>query len=174
MPQLSINKITNCNVYIDGANHAGKAEEVKLPDIMPIMTEHKGLGAIGRVELPAGLEKMVCSIKWSSMYPDLMKVEANPYAAHSLQIRGSLETWGPGGRLAQVPVIAYVNGTFKKFPGGTFKQSDPVERESEVAVSYYKLTVAGKDIVEVDVFANIHKVDGVDINATFNRNLGGW
>lgn len=171
--QVSVNKITNCNVFVNGANHCGKAEEAKLPDVGLIMTEHKGLGMIGRIELPGGLDKMGCTIKWTSMYPDVMRAEANPYAANSLQFRGSLETWGPGGRAQEVPVVAIVTGTFKKFPGGSFKQADPVERESELAVSYYKLMVDGKDIVEVDFFANIHKVNGVDVAAKFNQNLGG-
>ncbi len=173
MPSVNVNKITNCNVFVNGTNHCGKAEEVKLPDVMQKMADHKGLGMIGTVELPAGLDKMSCTIKWTSMYPDVMKAEGDPYKANSLQFRGSLETWGAAGRTAQVPVVALVTGTFKKFPGGTWKAGDPVERESELAVSYYKLSIDGKDVVEVDFYANIYKVDGVDVVAQFNQNLGG-
>lgn len=173
MPSVNVNKISNLNVFINGANQCGKAEEVKLPDIVQKMVEHKGLGMIGTVELPAGLDKMSCTIKWSSMYPDVMKVEGDPYGANSLQFRGSLETWGAGGRSKEVAVVAFVKGTFKKFPGGSFKAGDPAERESEMAVSYFKLSIDGDDIVEVDAFANIYKVNGEDVQATFNQNLGG-
>lgn len=173
MPSVNVNKITNLNVFMNGANQCGKAEEVKLPDVSQIKTEHKGLGMIGRAELPGGLDKMTCTIKWSSMYPDVMKAEYNPFQATSLQFRGSLETWGAGGRSKEVAVVAFVKGTFNKAPGGTFKQGDPAERESEMSVSYYKLTIDGQDVVEVDVFANIYKVDGKDVVAQFNQNLGG-
>lgn len=173
MSQVSVNKITNANVFLNGNNHCGKSDEVKLPDVVQKMIEHKGLGMIGTIELPSGLDKMAMTIKWSSMYKDVMKAEGNPYAANSLQLRGSLETWGAAGRSSEVPVVAFVKGTFKKFPGGVFKMGENVERESEMAVSYFKLTVAGEDIIEVDFFANIYKVGGVDVVAKFNQNLGG-
>lgn len=169
---IAVNKITNCNVFLNGNNHAGKAEEVKLPDVVMKMVTHKGLGMMGEVELPAGMDKMTCTIKWSSLYPDVMKTEGNPYETNSLQFRGSLETWGAGGRTKQVPVVVFVRGTFKKFPGGTWKPGDPVERESELAVAYFKIAIEGQDVLEVDMFNNIHKVNGVDIAATFNQNLG--
>ena len=173
MPSISVNNITNANVYLNGANHAGKAEEAKLPDIVQTMRDHKALGMIGTAELPAGIDKMTATIKWSSLYADIIKATANPYAANSVQIRGSLETWGAAGRTTQVPVVAFLTGTFKKLPGGTWKKGEGVESESEMAVSYYKLTIAGQDVVEVDIYANIYKVDGVDVLAQFNQNLGG-
>lgn len=173
MPKVSVNKITNANCFMNGNNHCGKAEEVKLPDLVQKMIEHKGLGMIGVIKLPSGLEALTATIKWSSMYPDVMKAEGNPYAANTLQLRGSLETWGAGGRTREVPVVAFVKGTFAKFPGGTFKAGEAAERESELSAFYYKLTVDGEDIVEVDFFANIYKVNGEDIIATFNQNLGG-
>ena len=33
MPKIEINRITNANIYLDGANLLGRAEEVKLPDV---------------------------------------------------------------------------------------------------------------------------------------------
>lgn len=58
MAKIEINRITNANIYLDGANLLGRAEEVKLPDVSMTMQEHKALGMVGKVELPAGFDKM--------------------------------------------------------------------------------------------------------------------
>lgn len=48
MSKIEINRITNANIYLDGTNLLGRAEEVKLPDVSMIMQEHKALGMVGR------------------------------------------------------------------------------------------------------------------------------
>ena len=44
MSKIEINKLTNANVYLDGVNLLGRAEEVQLPQIKHKMAEHKALG----------------------------------------------------------------------------------------------------------------------------------
>ncbi|STJ83855.1 phage major tail tube protein [Escherichia coli] len=68
MSKIEINRITNANIYLDGTNLLGRAEEVKLPDVSMIMQEHKALGMVGKVELPAGFDKLEGEIKWNSFY----------------------------------------------------------------------------------------------------------
>ena len=36
----------------------GRATEIKLPDVSLIMQEHKALGMVGKIELPAGFDKL--------------------------------------------------------------------------------------------------------------------
>ena len=72
MSKIEINRITNANIYLDGTNLLGRAEEVKLPDVSMIMQEHKALGMVGKVELPAGFDKLEGEIKWNSFYRDAM------------------------------------------------------------------------------------------------------
>lgn len=81
MAKIEINRITNANIYLDGANLLGRAEEVKLPDVSMTMQEHKALGMVGKVELPAGFDKLEGEIKWNSFYRDAMLSAANPYTA---------------------------------------------------------------------------------------------
>jgi P2 family phage contractile tail tube protein len=169
---LTIKKMTNANVYLDGNSLLGKAEEISLPDLSGKMVEHKALGMVGTTEFWAGLEKMESKIKWNSMYPDVMKKSANPVKAWKLQLRSSLEEHTSEGRIAQDPVVCFMTGTFKKQPGGNFKQHDNVELESMVNVSYIKLEIKGEVIYEVDVLANIFIVAGEDILTQYRSNLG--
>lgn len=171
--EISIKQITNANVYIDGTAFLGKAEEIKLPDVVTSMTEHKALGLVGKVELPSGIDKMESTIKWNSLYEDVLLKAANPFTAVQLQCRASQETYVGTGRTKEVPVTVFMTGTFKKFPLGNFKQHDNVEAETALSVTYIRLNVDGKDIVEVDVLSNIYKVGGVDLLAQYRTNIGG-
>lgn len=56
--KIQINRITNANIYLDGNNLLGRATEIKLPDVSLIMQEHKALGMVGKIELPAGFDKL--------------------------------------------------------------------------------------------------------------------
>lgn len=173
MAKIEVNRITNANVYMDGASFLGRAEEINLPQIKQTMSEHKGLGMVGRGDFFSGIDKMECKIKWASLYPEVMKKAANPFQAVALQARASLESYTGQGRTAEVPVVVYISGTFKEFPLGNFKQHENAEFETNMSVFYAKLVVDGEEIFEIDVLENIYKVDGTDILATYKQNIGG-
>ena len=50
MANLSVNRITNANVYIDGIGLLGRAEEIEVAKPKHKMVEHKGLGMAGSAE----------------------------------------------------------------------------------------------------------------------------
>lgn len=170
---VEIKQITNANVYVDGRSFLGKTEEIKLPEVVTTMVEHKALGMVGKIELPSGIDKMESAQKWNSLYPEVLLKAANPFQSVQLQCRSSQETYTGQGRTAQVPVVVFMTGTFKKFPTGNFKQHDNVEAETTMNVTYLRVVVDGKEILEVDVLANIYKVDGVDLLADYRKNIGG-
>ena len=173
MSKIQINKLINANVYMNGSNLLGRAEEVQLPQIKHKMAEHKALGMIGSAEFFAGIDKLECKIKWNALYPDVLTTCANPFVAVPIQVRASLETYTSAGRVSEVPAIAFISGTFKEFPLGTIKPGDNAEYETTMSVTYAKLVVDGADIFEIDVLENIYKVNGVDILSTFKANIGG-
>lgn len=172
MSQISINRLTNANIYINGASYLGKAEEVNLPAIVYKMVEHKALGMVGTAEFFAGIEKMESKIKWNSFYQDAMKNAANPFQNVRMQVRSSLETYSSDGKIAEVPVVCYMTCAYKGFPMGNFKQHDNVELESNLSVYYCKLEIDGNPVIEFDSLANIFKVDGTDVMAQYRANLG--
>lgn len=168
----AINRVTNANIYIDGESHLGKGLEVELPSIEQVTAEHKGLGQVGIAEYFAGFAKMEATIKWAAIYSDIYSLTANPFAVRQLQIRANIDVITSQGVEEQVPYVAYVNGSFKKMDGGTFKQQENVELESMMTVNSFKIEIGGEEKVEFDVLANIYKVDGVDQLAQYRANLG--
>jgi hypothetical protein len=173
MAIITVNRLPNCNVYVNGGQMLGRAEEVDLPDIKTVQAEHKAVGLIGKLELPSGLDKLEASFKWNSFYSDVFTAIANPFTAVSIQVRASLETWAGGSRVSEVPLIVFLTGTFKEFTAGKFKQHENAEFPSKMNVTYIKKIVNGVDIYEIDVLANIWKVNDVDLLATYRTNIGG-
>jgi P2 family phage contractile tail tube protein len=172
---IQVSKVFNANVYIDGTNEQiGRASEIKLPDIAATVSEHKGLGMVGTLELPSGLQAMVLAIKWSGFYGDQVRFGGNPFQARKLQIRASHETYGAEGRVEQLPLVVLATGHWKKMAPGTFKPQEAADGyDDELAVSYLKISLDGTELLEVDVFQNIWRVDGEDVLETMRQNLGG-
>ncbi|WP_294348487.1 phage major tail tube protein [Prosthecochloris sp.] len=174
MPQqIEIKRLTNANVYIDGNSLLGKVDECKLPEVNVSMSEHKALGMQGKLEFPSGIDKMEATFKWNSLYPDVLTKIANPFKAAEMQVRGALATYGNAGRTDEVPVVVYLTGSFKKFPMGGFKQSDNVEAETAMSVTYCKMEIDGQVILEVDALANIYKIGEVDLLEAYKKAIGG-
>ena len=173
MSKIQLNRVTNANIYVDGNCLLGKAEEIKLPDITAMMSEHKALGMVGKIELPSGFEKLEGEIKWNSFYRDVWLKMNNAYSMVQLQVRSSVETYGAMGRMQQQPLVTFLCVMFKKNPMGTFKQNDNAEFSSSFACYYIKQQLAGEDLLELDVLANIYKVGGVDQLDIYRNNIGG-
>lgn len=172
MSKIEINKLTNANIYLNGNNLLGRAEEIQLPQIKHKMAEHKALGMIGSAEFFAGIDKLECKIKWNALYPEVLRSCANPFMAAMIQVRASLETYSGSGRIKEVPATAFITGIFKDFPLGDIKPHENAEYETNMSVTYAKLIVDKQEIFEVDVLQNIYKVGPVDVLRTFKKNLG--
>ena len=159
MSKIEINRITNANIYLDGTNLLGRAEEVKLPDVSMIMQEHKALGMVGKVELPAGFDKLEGEIKWNSFYRDAMLSAANPYRSQGL--------------IDEIPLVTFLTIMFKKNPLGTFKQHENAEFSSSFTCTYIRQVLDGEELLQLDYLANIFRVGGVDQLTDYRINIGG-
>jgi len=169
---ITVNRLTNANVYVDGDSLLGKVEEITLPDGNFMQSEHKALGMIGKFELFSGVDKMEATLKWNAFYADIMTKFSNPRKALKLQVRSSLENHGSDGLNSEVPVVAYLTGQPKNFPGGNYKQHDNVEASSKMTLTAYKLEIDGQVVFDYDALSNIFIVGDEDIFATYRSNLG--
>lgn len=172
MGQVKINKITNANMYLDGVTLLGLVSEADMPDASVKMLDHQALGMAALRQIPAGLEAMESTIRWTCFDAATLKKCMNPYRTANLQLRTSLEVYGPSGRSDEQSVVIFMNGHFKNIPLGSFKQMENIELESRFNCTYFKVEIAGEQIIEVDVDANIWKVGGVDILRNYRTNLG--
>lgn len=171
--KIEINRVVNANIYINGNNLMGRAEEIKLPDVEAMMSEHKGLGMIGEIELPTGFSKLEGEIKWNSFYKEAAITASNPFATAQLMCRSSLERYNSQGRVEELPLVTVLTVMFKKNPAGTFKPRENAEFQSAFSATYIKQTLGGEEILELDYMSNIFRVGGQDMLAAYRSNIGG-
>lgn len=172
MSLIQVNRLTNCNVYMNGSSMLGRCEEAKVPGIKHVMAEHKALGMVAKVDLWAGIDKLEADFKWASFYPEVMSVVANPFVAAALQVRGSLQTWDDTGLVAESAMVVHMRGMFTEHAFGDYKMITPAEFPSKFRATYVKCTSNGTDLYEIDAMSNILKVAGVDLLANYRANIG--
>lgn len=170
---VSVNRITNANIYIDGTGLLGRAEDIEIAQPHHLMVDHKGLGMAGTAEFWAGVEKLESRIRWASLYPEVLSAAGSPFVSHSFQVRGNLEQYTSQGRSAELPVVYLMTGVFKDPGGFRFRLHENVDTASTITVYHSELYIAGAQIHLYDVLANIFVVNGVDQLAQFRTNIGG-
>jgi P2 family phage contractile tail tube protein len=170
--KISVNRITNANLYLDGVNLLGRAAEIKLPDIEAIMSDHQALGMIGAIKLPSGFKELDGEIKWNSSYTEVSSRIANPFKPVALQCRSSVENYDSAGRVSELPLVTFLTVTFTNFPLGAFKPRDNAEWTTKFTATYVRQMQAGQEIILLDYMANLFQVNGVDQLAMFRANTG--
>jgi len=170
---MDVQKIFHANAYLDGTNSLlGRASELTLPELVATTTEHTALGMFGKVELATGIEPMVTKVKWNGFYADRVLAGSNPFIHHKLQLRGNCEVHNAAGLVGTKSVVALMTVKWKKSPMGVFAPQTSPDFEDELSTTYFKLSLDGKELVEVDVLNQIWKVDGKDILQGYRANLG--
>lgn len=172
MGLVSINRITNANVYIGGASQLGKVSEVSLPQVTTLQSDHNALGLFGKLKFSTGIDALEAEFKFTSWYGDILKATNDPFGVQDVQVRTSIDQYTPEGRTGQVPGVAYIRGQFINPKLGVFKQHDNVETDVKMNVFAVRIEIDGKPILEIDVMANIYKVNGEDKLGTYRQNLG--
>lgn len=169
---LQINKVYDCNVYVNDTSRHGTASEVTCPEVNYTMNDYNALGMIGTAKFFNGIEGMESTIKWT--YPDneCLQAFANPLKAIEVMVRSNKAVYDNQENTDNQAVVILMRGFPTKHQGGTFAPKADVEVESTLAVNYYKLEVDGVEILEIDTIANIFKIDGNDIWSEVRNNLG--
>ena len=169
---LSVSRITHVGVYLAGGGLLGRAEKIELPTLTHKMSEHKGLGMIGALDLPDGIEKMEGTITWNSYYAEVLTQVADEYRTKQLQVRGSVDHYGSAGRIDQVPLLCTMSVMFKDLPMGSFEHQSPGKVETAYACYAAKMSFGDTLIFDYDVFANHFWNASEDLTRTFRINVG--
>lgn len=166
--------LTDANVYIDGSDWLGKAE-IELPSITFKMAEVKQFGVLGSTEVPlvGQIEKMEGRIKFKAINPDAMSVFYNPRKASLLDIRAAQQKYNtPYGTTTLESIKVLLRVFPKNIKMMNFKQGADEDSEIEYVANYYKLEIAGKEILEIDQYNYVYRINGADLIADLKSALG--
>ena len=164
-------RLINFRAFLEGETLIGVAD-VELPKLESMKETVSGAGIAGEVESPVlgHFAAMSTTIKFRAITPDAVGKLATP-AAHLLDFRGSQQVQ-EAGAFKTVPVRVTVKATPMSVNLGKFEVGKATDTADEFSVSYLKLYVDGKEIVEVDPYNFIAKFNGVDMLAGVRQDLG--
>lgn len=162
--------LKNFNIFVNGKGLAGVADEFERPKISLKTDDHRAGGMDSEIEVDMGTEKMEAKFKLADPDPDVLGLVglADGNSARVVA-KGSYVRDTDNTRIA---VVAEMVGRIKSTDGGAWKSGDKAQDDYEMSVNYYKLTVGGREIYEIDVENMIRRINGVDQLAGIRADIG--
>ncbi|MEM8060257.1 phage major tail tube protein [Morganella morganii subsp. sibonii] len=155
-------KLKNMNLFFDGDNWQGKAEEITLPKLTRKLEAYRAGGMNGAAHVDFGLEDdaLGMEITLGGMEAQIYKqwgianIDGVP-----LRFAGAYQR-DDTGEVTACEVV--VRGRLSEIDPGSAKQGDNTQVKFSFKPTYYRLVWNGADLIEIDVVNMVEKVDGVD------------
>ena len=166
-------KLKLMNLFIDGVSYLGVVQSVTLPKLTRKLEKYRGGGMNGAASVDFGLDDDALSAEISlGGFPD--DAIWSLYAATGapsvpLRFAGSYQRDDTG---ETMPVEVVLRGRQEEIDLGDAKQGEDTESKISLDCSYFKLTINGKEMVEIDTLNLIEKVNGVDMIEAHRQNIG--
>lgn len=173
MAGIIIHKIIEANAYLEGNTQAGTIAEVKFPTLEFDSQEHDALGMAMTVSLPGKLKELDGEITWNSVYPEAEALVLDPFHGVALQLRSNVRKYGANGLIDEVNMTTFLNIMVYSNELGELNMKDIQKRPVKYKILSLRQVLGGKEVLHVDPWNNIYKVNGNDIFAKMRQNIGG-
>lgn len=169
--QLVVNSLWNLNCYLNGTSLLGRAAEIKIPQPKGMRTDYRGLGMVGKLRIPTGMDQLEGSIKWASFESTVLSQLSvlNPAQFSAL---GDLQTLTANGDILEQPVIYNFTALPSDIGPIDSKAQENIEYTTTFDVYHVDLSIGGVQCFLYDVFSNQYVVGGVDQLAQYRANIG--
>lgn len=165
-------KLKNLNLFNDGHSYLGVSKSVTLPSLGRKMESYRGGGMNGPVKADLGFSDDGIQLEWKTGGLDLISLRQFGMIKASgvlLRFTGAFQQ-DDTEEMSNVEIV--VRGRHETIEMGDAQPGEDTEHSITTTCSYYKLTVDGEDIIEIDLLNFIEKVDGVDLLAKQRAALG--
>ncbi|NLT88569.1 MAG: phage major tail tube protein [Pseudomonas lactis] len=165
-------KLKNLNLFNDGNSYLGLVKSLTLPSLGRKMEAYRGGGMNGPVKADLGMSDDGIQFEWKTGGLDLISLrQFGAVNASSVALRFS----GPyqqddTGEVSNVEVV--VRGRHETIEMGDAQPGEDTEHSMTTTCSYYKLTVDGEEIIEIDLLNFVEKVNGVDMLEKHHTAMG--
>jgi P2 family phage contractile tail tube protein len=163
-------KLKAFNVFQDGDNYRGECTEVELPKLSRKFEEYRSGGMNGSIDVDLGQEK----IELGHTYGGFMKAVYEKYGVMKhdgvqLRFAGAYQA-EDSTKPDSIEIV--VRGRHKEIDPGTAKAGDDTSLKVSTSCSYYKLTVNGATVIEIDIVNMVLNVNGDDLLAELRTAIG--
>lgn len=165
-------KLKNLNLFNDGNSYLGVAKGVTLPKLARKMESYRGGGMNGPVKADLGMSDDGLQLEWTLGGLDLIAIrQFGATKADGVMLRFS-GAYQQDDSAAVSAVEVVVRGRHEEIDFGESKPGEDTEHKITTTCSYYKLTVDGQVLVEIDLLNFIEVIDGADMLAEQRAALG--
>lgn len=165
-------KLKMMDLFNEGNSYLGQTGEVTLPKLGRKFEDWRGGGMNGSVKVDLGLSDDITELSWKLGGIDPLVISqfgAATVSAIGLRFAGSYQRDDTGDTTA---VEIVVRGRHEEIDFGNAKAGDDTEKSIKTIWSYYKLSIDGQAVVEIDIPHMIEKVNGVDLLEKHRANIG--
>ena len=163
-------KLKNFNVFYNGDNYIGLCAEVELPKLTRKTEDLRAGGMLGTVKVDLGMEGLEINHTYAGFMVDIYRQFGIPEADGVLMRFAGAYQRDDTGAVDAVEIV--VRGRHSELDPGSAKAGDDSEFKVKSDLTYYKLTVNGEDIVEIDLVNMVEVVDGKDRQADIRAGIG--
>lgn len=163
-------KLKNFNLFVNGLSYAGLVPEVTLPKLSRKTEDYQAAGMQGPVKAHLGMEGL--EMQWTLAgfdFDTLAQWGVTTTAGVLLRFAGALQQ-DDTGAITALEVV--VRGYHTEMDPGTAKPGDKTEMKITSALSYYKVSMNGVPVIEIDLVNMINVVNGEDLGTLERLALG--
>lgn len=163
-------KLKYLNLFNNGNSYLGLVSSLTLPKLTRKLENYRGGGMSGSVAVDFGLDDDALTLEWSiGGLDELVLQQWGSTSDIPLRFAGSLQR-DDTGDVSAVEVM--MRGRHKEFDFGEYKQGEDTETKVTTQCTYFKLTIDGKELIEIDTVNMVEIVNGVDRLAEHRTALG--
>jgi uncharacterized protein len=151
--------LKNFNLFVNGQGYAGRVSELTLPKLAIKYEHYRGGGMDTTMPIDMGMDTMSCGFTLAEYDKNILALFGLiDGSSVNLNFRGALDD----GSNSPSSLIVNVSGKWQDMDLGSWQPGSLSQLKVNVTVTYYKLTLDQKDLIEIDSMNMVRKVNGVD------------
>lgn len=165
-------KLKHLNLFGDGQNWLGVAEEFTPAKLTRKFEKYRGGGMPGAADIDMGLDDDALAVEFTlgGYESQLIKqMSTSKIDGVMLRFAGSFQRDDTG---EVQPVEIVCRGRYKELDRGTYKVGDNSQTKASMTCTYYKETAGGEVLIEIDTVNSIEIINGVDMMAAHRKAIG--
>lgn len=167
---MARNVLKNYALFVDGLGFFGEIDSVTLPTLSEVGDDHRGAGMDGSTWIPLGMEPMEMTFVVVSHSPEAMELFGRSAPKHFNVLLKSAHT--DTNNSAVRPGVIAARGHVSSFEPGEWKAGEKAMATFTMKLIYYRVEVAGRVSIEIDIENAVKVIGGVDQLAAERAALG--
>lgn len=161
--------LKNLNLFVDGRGYAGQLDEYTAPELTLVTEDYRAGGMDAPVALDMGMEALEASFSLIAYDAEILaQFGLAEGQSVPLTARGALESYD--GTIKAV--VHQMRGKITSISSGAWAPGTKPALSVTVRLDYYKNTINGRTVNEIDVVNMKRIINGVDRLAAVRQAIG--